>query len=69
MKFTVALLAFSSLLLTSCNTTIGLWRDTKAGVIWTKNKIQNSGNSGGGGGYQSGGSNSSYDGEYGAPIY
>lgn len=43
--------------LASCNTTIGLYRDTKAGVIWTKNKIQQSRN-GGGGGY-----------EYGAPVY
>jgi predicted small secreted protein len=29
-----------SFLLNSCNTTIGLYRDTKQGFIWTKNKIQ-----------------------------
>ncbi|MFT3989868.1 MAG: hypothetical protein QM680_00520 [Luteolibacter sp.] len=63
MKFPILLLALASLLsLTSCNTSIGLWRDTKEGFIWTKNKIQNS--RGGGGG-----DNSSYSGDYGAPIY
>lgn len=53
----VALLAVA-VSLASCNTSIGLWRDTKAGFIWTKNKIQNSGNGGGGQDY-----------EYGAPVY
>jgi predicted small secreted protein len=42
--------------LTSCNTMIGVWRDTKAGFNWSKEKIQNSGN----GGSQQ---------EYGAPVY
>jgi predicted small secreted protein len=39
----------------SCNTTVGVWRDTKATYHWTKEKIQNSGN-----GSQQ---------EYGAPVY
>ncbi len=46
------LLCFS---LSSCNTAIGIYRDTKEGVIWTKNKIQG----------QSGGSSD----PYGAPTY
>lgn len=46
--------------LNSCNTAIGIFRDGKEGVIWTKNKIQNSRNGGGGG--------ESYD-AYGAPTY
>jgi predicted small secreted protein len=41
--------------LTSCNTMIGVWRDTKAGFQWTKGKMQDSG-----GGSQE---------EYGAPVY
>jgi predicted small secreted protein len=40
--------------LCSCNTSIGLYRDTKAGFNWTKEKIQGAGN--GGGGSQGGGS-------------
>jgi predicted small secreted protein len=47
------------LALTSCNTTIGIYRDTKAAAIWTKNKIKP--NAGGDGG-------ASYD-DYGAPVY
>ena len=43
--------------LNSCNTTIGMYRDTKQAFSWTKNKIQ--GSSGGGGGGE----------EYGAPVY
>jgi len=43
--------------LVSCNTSIGVWRDTKAGFNWTKDKIQNSGS----GGQQ--------EYEYGAPVY
>lgn len=35
-------IAAAVLALNSCNTSIGLYRDTKAGVIWTKNKIQGS---------------------------
>jgi outer membrane protein assembly factor BamE (lipoprotein component of BamABCDE complex) len=45
-------------LLNSCNTAIGMWRDTKQGFIWSKNKIQQSRNGGGG----------NYD-PYGAPTY
>ena len=48
-----ALLAF-----TSCNTMIGLGRDTKVGYHWTKEKIQN--RNGGGG-------DTTYD--EGAPVY
>jgi hypothetical protein len=44
--------------LCSCNTSIGLWRDTKATFVWSKRKIQESSNSGGGQEY-----------EYGAPVY
>jgi predicted small secreted protein len=49
-------LSLICLSLASCNTAIGMYRDAKEGVIWTKNKIQ--GNSGGG--------NSD---SYGAPTY
>jgi predicted small secreted protein len=45
--------------LVSCNTSIGVWRDTKAAYNWTANKISESRNGGGGG----------YDTEYGAPVY
>lgn len=55
MKFVAALIVTLSLV--SCNTTIGVWRDTKAGFNWTKTKIQNSG----------GGGEQEY--EYGAPVY
>ncbi len=55
----LALLALAASLV-SCNTTIGLYRDTKAAVLWTKDKFQGSGGGGGGGGY---------DEEYGAPVY
>jgi predicted small secreted protein len=54
--FAFAVILFS---VTSCNTLIGIGRDTKEGFIWTKNKIQES-NQGGGGGYEE---------EYGAPVY
>lgn len=47
-------IVFSSV---SCNTSIGIWRDTKATYNWSKNKIQQS-QSGGGQDY-----------EYGAPVY
>lgn len=56
MKYVI--LIFAVLALNSCNTLIGVGRDTKAGYQWTKGKIQGSG--GGGGGYQE---------EYGAPVY
>lgn len=50
-----------SLVLCSCNTSIGIYRDTKAGFLWSKGKIQ---------GWTSGGGESgSYQEEYGAPIY
>ena len=45
--------------LASCNTAIGVWRDTKATYNWSKNKIQESQNGGGG----------EYDAESGAPVY
>ncbi len=50
-----SLLIAISIALSSCNTMVGLWRDTKAGYHWTKDKMQNSG----------GGSEQ----EYGAPVY
>jgi len=58
MKFLCRLVALGTLV--SCNTSIGIWRDTKATYNWSKNKIQES-NSGGGG--------ESQDYEYGAPVY
>ena len=58
MKFFI--LCAVSLSLVSCNTAIGIYRDTKQGVIWTKNKIQESRNGGGGGDYSD---------PYGAPTY
>ncbi|MBG7609210.1 MAG: hypothetical protein IZT59_14460 [Verrucomicrobia bacterium] len=58
MKFFFVLAAFGTLV--SCNTSIGVWRDTKATYNWSKKKIQES-NSGGGGGEQ--------EYEYGAPVY
>jgi predicted small secreted protein len=51
-----ALFAFC-LSLVSCNTAIGIYRDAKEGVIWTKNKIQEK---------RGGGSQSD---PYGAPTY
>ena len=54
---TLVLIAFA-VSLASCNTAIGVWRDTKATFIWSKNKIQESRNGGGG-----------YEEEYGAPVY
>jgi predicted small secreted protein len=52
------LLAFAFSMI-SCNTAIGVWRDTKATYNWSKNKIQESRNNSGGG----------QDYEYGAPVY
>jgi predicted small secreted protein len=49
-------IAFSMI---SCNTAIGVWRDTKATYHWSKKKIQESGNNSGG----------DVDYEYGAPVY
>jgi outer membrane protein assembly factor BamE (lipoprotein component of BamABCDE complex) len=46
--------------LSSCNTSIGIYRDTKAGFLWTKERIQGMSSGGGGGEVQE---------EYGAPIY
>lgn len=55
MKFMLLLITVLSMV--SCNTSIGLWRDTKLGYQWTKQKIQNSGS----GGQQ--------ETQYGAPVY
>jgi predicted small secreted protein len=54
MKYIILLIVMFSNV--SCNTAIGVWRDTKIGFNWTKEKIQNS---------QGGGE--SYD--EGAPVY
>lgn len=56
MKLIILLVAVLSLV--SCNTTIGVWRDSKAGFLWTKDRIQGAGASG-----------QDFDYEYGAPIY
>ena len=56
-----ALLVLATVLaLNSCNTSIGLYRDTKQAFFWTKEKIQGAGSGGGGGG-------GGYD--EGAPVY
>ena len=41
------ILIVSALALNSCNTLIGIGRDTKQGYQWTKAKIQSSGDGGG----------------------
>ena len=58
MKYLIVLAAVFAL--NSCNTFIGIGRDTKQGLYWTKEKIQGVGGGGGGGdaGYDSG-----------APVY
>jgi hypothetical protein len=56
MKLLVVIVAV--LALNSCNTLIGVGRDTKIGYDWTKNKIQGDGGGGGEG-----------DENYGAPVY
>jgi hypothetical protein len=43
----IVLLAIALVSLNSCNTVIGMYRDTKQAVIWTKDKIQGSGGGGG----------------------
>lgn len=58
MKYLALLALVASL--SSCNTTIGVYRDTKAFVLWTKGKIQGAGSGGDGGGD---------DTDYGAPVY
>jgi len=40
------LLLLTTLALTSCNTSIGLYRDTKQAFHWTKDKIQGTGGDG-----------------------
>ena len=44
MKFIIVLAAVFAL--NSCNTTIGLYRDTKQAFNWTKQKIQGAGGGG-----------------------
>ena len=56
MKYLIALAAIFAL--NSCNTCIGVYRDTKQGYYWTKEKIQGMNGGGGGSGYDSG-----------APVY
>ena len=53
----------AGIMLSSCNTTIGLGRDIRDGFHWSKRKIEESRNSGGSGGSES------YDDSYGAPVY
>ncbi len=57
------LFSLATIFLVSCNTTIGVWRDTKAGYNWTANKVKGAGSGGGGGDY----GGTEY--EYGAPVY
>ena len=54
MKTLMVLLAVISL--NSCNTLIGVGRDTKQAFLWTKDKIQGNGNQ-------------APEQEYGAPVY
>lgn len=63
MKHLVILAAV--LCMNSCNTSIGLYRDTKAVVLWTTGKFQGDGSGSGGGG----GGEEAVDYEYGAPVY
>jgi predicted small secreted protein len=56
MRFLIITLAACTLV--SCNTSIGIFRDTKQGYEWTKSKIQG----------QGGGGNDSY-GDANAPVY
>jgi len=56
MKLFIVIVA--ALALNSCNTCIGIFRDTKQGFNWTRDKIQGSGGGGGQDGYDSG-----------APVY
>jgi hypothetical protein len=42
------LLLAAVLVLNSCNTSIGLWRDTQQAYSWTKEKIQGTGSDKGG---------------------
>jgi len=59
MKLLMPLGAVLALLsLSSCNTLIGVWRDTKEGAIWTKNKIQEKSQG-----------HEQQDESYGAPVY
>lgn len=44
MKFIA--LCFACLALSSCNTSIGVYRDMKQGFLWTKDKIQGAGSGG-----------------------
>jgi hypothetical protein len=46
MKYLVMLAA--ALALNSCNTSIGMYRDSKQAYDWTKSKIQGTGGNGGG---------------------
>ncbi len=55
MRFMILVIA--ALALNSCNTFIGMGRDTKQGYQWTKSKIQGGGGGGG----------DTYD--EGAPVY
>jgi len=57
MKYLIVLATLFAL--NSCNTMIGIGRDTKQGYEWTKQKMQNSGNTSGGITNNSGG----------APVY
>jgi len=61
MKFALLLAVVISMV--SCNTSIGMWRDTKATYNWSKRKIQESNNGGGGA------DSSGQEYEYGAPVY
>lgn len=66
MKYFIVLAGLIAL--NSCNTLIGIGRDTKQGYLWTKEKIQNAGNKGGGnGGNNNGAGNSGTN--SGAPVY
>jgi len=43
----IVLLTVALVSLNSCNTFIGMYRDTKQAVIWTKDKIQGTSSGGG----------------------
>ena len=62
MKILVILAAVFAL--NSCNTSIGVYRDTKAAFLWTKGKIQGASDSSSNSGRSNSGGNSN-----GAPVY
>jgi predicted small secreted protein len=64
MKFLCSCAILAALALTSCNTMIGLGRDTKQGFNWSKAKIQEKRAQS-----QQSNQQDGYQDQYGAPVY